>query len=67
MRRITKETSIGELLTICPEAAEILTMMGLHCLGCPSSQRETLEEAAEVHGMDPDDLMEDLMGFLQNG
>ena len=44
--------------------ANVLTGIGMHCLGCPSSQRETLEQAAEVHGMDADDLVEDLRGFM---
>lgn len=62
--RITKNTTIGELLEKLPESAEILTNIGMHCIGCPSAQRETLEQAAEVHGMDADDLIEDLKGFL---
>ena len=45
--------------------ADILTNIGMHCLGCPSSQRETLEQAAAVHGMDVDDLVDDLKGFLE--
>ena len=64
MFRITVKTTIGELLTNCPQAAEILTGMGMHCIGCPSARRETLEEAAEVHGMDAESLVEDLKGFL---
>lgn len=65
MFRLTKETTIGELLRTYPEAADVLTEIGMHCLGCPSSQRETLEQAAEVHDIDPDDLVEDLRGFLE--
>lgn len=64
MFRITANTTIGELLTNCPQAADILTGMGMHCIGCPSARRETLEEAAEVHGMDAESLVEDLKGFL---
>ncbi len=62
--RINKNTTIGALLETIPEAAEILTGMGMHCIGCPSARMETLEQAAEVHGMDADDLIEDLKGFL---
>ena len=47
-----KDTRIGELLEVAPEKAEILLEMGMHCLGCPASQMETLEEACYVHGMD---------------
>ena len=64
MFRLSKDTTIGELLRTFPDAAEILTEIGMHCLGCPSAQGETLEQAAEVHGMDADDLVEDLKGFL---
>ena len=65
MFRITKNTTIGELLQTVPEMADILTNIGMHRLGCPSSQRETLEQAAAVHGMDVDDLVDDLKGFLE--
>lgn len=62
--RITKNTTIGQLLEMDPEMGNILTNIGMHCIGCPSAQNETLEQAAEVHGMDADDLIEDLKGFL---
>ena len=55
---IEKTTKIGELLEIAPEKAEILIQAGMHCLGCPASQGETLEEACDVHGIDVDDLLE---------
>ena len=54
---IERTTKIGELLEIAPEKAEILLQAGMHCLGCPASQAETLEEACEVHGIDVDDLL----------
>lgn len=54
---ITKDMTIGQILSIKPEVAPILLQMGMHCLGCPSSQGESLAEAAMVHGMDIDDLM----------
>ena len=50
--------TIGELLTVFPEAAPILMEIGMHCLGCPSAQMESLEEAAMVHGIDADLLVE---------
>ena len=49
---IEKTTKIGELLEIAPEKAEILIEAGMHCLGCPASQAETIEEACQVHGID---------------
>ena len=52
-----KDTKIGELLEKAPEKAEILIEAGMHCLGCPASQAETLEEACEVHGIDVEELL----------
>lgn len=46
-----------------PDIRNVLEDIGMHCVGCPSAQRETLEEAANVHGLDPDDLVEDIKGF----
>ena len=63
-RRLTKDTTIGELLQMDPEIGNVLMEIGMHCLGCPSAQRETLEQAADVHGLDVDDLLEDLKGFM---
>jgi len=66
MFRINENTKIGELLRACPEAADILQGMGMHCPACPSARNETLEEACMVHDMDVDSLIEDLEGFLEN-
>ena len=60
MATITKEMTIGENLRTKPEIAPILMNAGMHCLGCPSAQGESLEEAAMVHGMDIDSLMEEI-------
>lgn len=57
MAEITGKTTIGEVLNIKPEAAPALLEMGMHCLGCPSAQMETLEEAAMVHGVEVDQLL----------
>lgn len=57
MATITKDTLIGELMAIAPEAAPVLLEAGMHCLGCPSAQAESLEEAAMVHGIDIDALL----------
>lgn len=65
MAVITKETNIGDLLKINAEAAApVLLGIGMHCLGCPASQMETIEEAAAVHGVDADKLVEELNAVL---
>ncbi len=58
--KIEKTTKIGELLETAPEKADILMEAGMHCLGCPASQAETLEEACMVHGIDVDELVDTL-------
>lgn len=58
MSGITKEMTIGEILRANPDVAPVLMDAGMHCLGCPSAQGESLEEAAMVHGIDIDSLME---------
>ncbi len=60
MAQITKDMTIGEILRTTPDVAPILMNAGMHCLGCPSAQGESLEEAAMVHGLDIDSLMEEL-------
>lgn len=57
---IEKTTTIGELLNTAPEKADILLEAGMHCLGCPASQAETIEEACEVHGIDVEELIKKL-------
>ena len=54
---ITKEMTIGEVVRQKPESVEVLMGFGMGCVGCPSAQAETLEEAAMVHGLNLDDLM----------
>ncbi len=54
---VTKDTLIGELLQIDANIAPLLMDIGMHCLGCPSSQMESIEQAAIVHGLDPDALV----------
>lgn len=54
---ITKEMLLGEILRNKPEAAQILMEFGMHCLGCPSSQMESLAEACMVHGLDADAVL----------
>ena len=57
---INKDMTIGELLEKAPEKAEILLEAGMHCLGCPASREETLEEACMVHGIDVEELLKEL-------
>lgn len=57
---IEKNTKIGELLEIAPEKASILLEAGMHCLGCPASAEETIEEACSVHGLDVDEILKQL-------
>ena len=64
MAKVSKDMLIGQLLQIDPNIAPILMRAGMHCLGCPSSQMESLEEAALVHGMDADLLVQQINDFL---
>lgn len=57
MSEITKEMTIGDILRANPDVAPVLMEAGMHCLGCPSAQGESLEEAAMVHGLNIDELM----------
>ena len=52
-----KDTKIGEILEKAPEKVDILLEVGMHCLGCPASQMETLEEACAVHGIDVEEVV----------
>ena len=54
---ITKDTIIGDILTIAPQTAPIFLSIGMHCLGCPASRGETVEQACAVHGVDVDELL----------
>ena len=60
LKMIDKTMKIGELLEQYPDKADLLLEAGMHCLGCPASQMETIEEACEVHGIDVDELVETL-------
>ncbi|MCR5826741.1 MAG: DUF1858 domain-containing protein [Oscillospiraceae bacterium] len=51
MVQITKDTVIGSILDVAPQTAPIFFSIGMHCLGCPSSRGETVEEACMVHGL----------------
>ena len=64
MADITRDMTIGEILRTNPNVAPILMEAGMHCLGCPSAQGESLEEAAMVHGLNPDELEASLNEYL---
>ena len=55
---VTGKTLVGEIVNLYPETAEILFSMGMHCLGCPASQAESLEDACVVHGIDPQPVID---------
>ena len=57
---ITKDTVIGDILKVAPQAAPIFMGIGMHCLGCAIAHGETIEQAAQVHGVDVDDLVDKL-------
>lgn len=58
--KVTKEMTIGEVIRSNPMAAQVLMSFGMGCVGCPSAQMETLEEASQVHGMDVNKLVDAL-------
>ena len=65
MSTVTKDMLIGDILRANPNVAPILLSAGMHCLGCPSAQGETLEEAGIVHGLDIDALVEEINNALK--
>ncbi len=64
MTQVTKETNIGDILDACRDTAPFFLSMGMHCLGCPSARGESIEQACMVHGVDPDEFVEQLNEFL---
>ncbi|MBR6737464.1 MAG: DUF1858 domain-containing protein [Clostridia bacterium] len=60
--KITKDTLIMEAVELNPNAPEILLSYGMHCLGCAIAHGETIQEAAMVHGIDLEELLEKLNG-----
>lgn len=64
MAQISKDTLIGDMLKMDVNIAAILMRAGMHCVGCPSAQMESLAEAAMVHGMDADMLVQQINDFL---
>ncbi len=64
MAQITKDTIIMDVLRLDPETAPFFLEIGMHCLGCPSASGESIEQAAMVHGVDADELVEKINEFL---
>ena len=60
MAQITKDTIIGDILDIATQTAPVFMSIGMHCLGCPSSRGETVEQACMVHGVDVDALLTEI-------
>lgn len=64
--KVTKDTLIGEMLQMDTGIAEILMEAGMHCVGCPSSAGESLEEACMVHNMDADEVLKAVNNYLSS-
>ena len=64
MAQVTKDTIIGDILRLDMQTARFFMEIGMHCLGCPASQGETLEQACMVHGVDPDELLDRINAHL---
>ena len=65
MAQITKDMTIGEILNVNMNVAPIFFEMGMHCLGCPASRGESIEQACEVHGTDCDELLKKLNEHIE--
>jgi len=61
---ITKDSIIGDVLDFNLETAQFFLEMGMHCLGCPASRGETIEQACMVHGVDSDEIISKINIFL---
>lgn len=56
--KVTKDMQIGDLLQLAPEVAPVLMEVGMHCLGCPASRMESLQDACAVHGVDAQQVID---------
>lgn len=66
MKKITKDSIIGDVLDLDRGTAKFFLEIGMHCLGCPASRGETIEQACAVHGTDADELVEKLNEYFEN-
>lgn len=64
MAQVTKDMIIMDVLNLDPGTAEFFFEIGMHCLGCPSASGESIEQAAAVHGVDADALVEKINAYL---
>lgn len=64
MAQIDKNMTVGDILDIDRETAVYFLNMGMHCLGCPASRGETVEQACMVHGVDADALVQEINAYL---
>lgn len=62
---VTKETTIGEILDADMGVAPFFLNMGMHCLGCPASRGESVEDACMVHGVDADQLIDEINAYFE--
>lgn len=65
MEKVDKSMIISDILDINPALGPVLMACGMHCIGCPSAQGESLEMAATVHGMDAEELTKTLNDYLE--
>ena len=66
MAAVTKEMTIGQIIMVDQSIIAILLNYGMHCIGCPSAQGESLEEACMVHGLDVEPLVEEINAYLSS-
>lgn len=64
MKHVTKDMIIMDVLRLDPGTADFFFQIGMHCLGCPSASGESIEQACQVHEVDPDELVEKINSYL---
>ena len=64
-KQVTRETIIGDILDMDQTTAPYFMEIGMHCLGCPASRGETLEQACMVHGVDPEEMVKKLNAHME--
>ena len=64
--KVTKTTLIGDILDFDVETAKFFFEIGMHCLGCPHSRGESIEDACAVHGTDADELVKKINDYLES-
>ena len=63
--KITKKMSFAQIIKKYPKAIELLIQKGMHCIGCPMAQQETLEQGCEAHGLNPEEIVKELNEKLE--